>query len=112
MRSAGARLILVDPRRTATAAKADLFLQTRPGTDLALLNGLLHLLVVNGHTSANSAGPPTSPSARNWRRTGRPATSTSPSPATSATRSTSGTGCASTAPAYVTADKRYVRDVY
>ncbi|MET7338834.1 bifunctional nitrate reductase/sulfite reductase flavoprotein subunit alpha [Nonomuraea sp. NPDC005650] len=46
---AGARLIVVDPRRTATAAKADLFLQIRPGTDLALLNGLLHLLVENGH---------------------------------------------------------------
>lgn len=46
---AGARLIVVDPRRTATAAKADLFLQIRPGTDLSLLNGLLHLLVANGH---------------------------------------------------------------
>ncbi|MFF7865021.1 molybdopterin-dependent oxidoreductase [Streptomyces qaidamensis] len=47
---AGAKLIVVDPRRTATAAKADLFLQVRPGTDLALLNGLLHLLLENGHT--------------------------------------------------------------
>ncbi|OAG73830.1 molybdopterin oxidoreductase [Gluconobacter japonicus] len=41
----GAKLIVVDPRRTATADKADLFLQIRPGTDLALLNGLLHILV-------------------------------------------------------------------
>ncbi|MEU4419844.1 bifunctional nitrate reductase/sulfite reductase flavoprotein subunit alpha [Actinoplanes sp. NPDC024001] len=41
---AGAKLIVVDPRRTATAEKADLFLQIRPGADLALLNGLLHLL--------------------------------------------------------------------
>ncbi|MEU9910701.1 bifunctional nitrate reductase/sulfite reductase flavoprotein subunit alpha [Streptomyces sp. NPDC051001] len=47
---AGAKLIVVDPRRTATAAKADLFLQLKPGTDLALLNGLLHLLVEEGHT--------------------------------------------------------------
>ncbi|MFI6123311.1 molybdopterin-dependent oxidoreductase [Streptomyces sp. NPDC051064] len=47
---AGAKLIVVDPRRNATAAKADLFLQIRPGTDLALLNGLMHLLVENGHT--------------------------------------------------------------
>lgn len=45
---AGAKLIVVDPRRTDTAAKADLFLQIAPGTDLALLNGLLHLLVENG----------------------------------------------------------------
>ncbi|MGW2646264.1 molybdopterin-dependent oxidoreductase [Streptomyces sp. NPDC001393] len=50
VKSAGARLIVVDPRRTATADKADLFLQIRPGTDLALLNGLLHLLHANGHT--------------------------------------------------------------
>ncbi|MFJ2705356.1 molybdopterin-dependent oxidoreductase [Streptomyces sp. NPDC087428] len=47
---AGARLIVVDPRRTATADKAGLFLRIRPGTDLALLNGLLHLLHENGHT--------------------------------------------------------------
>ncbi|WPP01651.1 bifunctional nitrate reductase/sulfite reductase flavoprotein subunit alpha [Pseudomonas sp. HR96] len=49
----GARLIVVDPRRTATADKADLFLQIAPGSDLALLNGLLHLLVSNGHTDAD-----------------------------------------------------------
>ncbi|MGW7004500.1 molybdopterin-dependent oxidoreductase [Streptomyces sp. NPDC054933] len=47
---AGAKLIVVDPRRSATADKADLFLQIRPGTDLALLNGLLYLLHENGHT--------------------------------------------------------------
>ncbi|MGW0120631.1 molybdopterin-dependent oxidoreductase [Streptomyces sp. NPDC003327] len=47
---AGAKLIVVDPRRTATADKADLHLPLRPGTDLALLNGLLHLLVADGRT--------------------------------------------------------------
>jgi sulfite reductase (NADPH) flavoprotein alpha-component len=49
---AGAKLIVIDPRRNATADKASLFLQIAPGTDLALLNGLLHLLVKNGHTDA------------------------------------------------------------
>ncbi|QHW29894.1 sulfite reductase subunit alpha [Paenibacillus rhizovicinus] len=44
---AGAKLIVVDPRRSATADKASLFMQITPGTDLALLNGLLHLLVKN-----------------------------------------------------------------
>lgn len=44
---AGAKLIVVDPRRNATADKAGLFLQIKPGTDLVLLNGLLHLLVQN-----------------------------------------------------------------
>ncbi|MFE5769590.1 molybdopterin-dependent oxidoreductase [Streptomyces sp. NPDC056485] len=50
VKASGARLIVVDPRRNATAEKADLFLQIRPGTDLALLNGLLHLLVEGGWT--------------------------------------------------------------
>ncbi|MFD8857443.1 molybdopterin-dependent oxidoreductase [Streptomyces vinaceus] len=50
VKAAGAKLIVVDPRRNATADKADLFLQIRPGTDLALLNGLLHLLVEDGRT--------------------------------------------------------------
>lgn len=53
VKSAGAKLIVVDPRRTATADKADLFLQIKPGTDLALLNGLLHLLHADSHTDAN-----------------------------------------------------------
>ncbi|MGV0910490.1 molybdopterin-dependent oxidoreductase [Martelella sp. FOR1707] len=44
----GAKLIVVDPRRTATAEKADLFLAPKPGTDLALLNGILHLIVEAG----------------------------------------------------------------
>src|SRR5690606_22503314 len=49
---AGAKLIVVDPRRTATAAKADLYLPIKPGTDLALLNGILHLLYQHGHTDS------------------------------------------------------------
>ncbi|HEY4712738.1 MAG TPA: molybdopterin-dependent oxidoreductase, partial [Aquirhabdus sp.] len=49
---AGAKLIVVDPRRNTTADKANLFMQIKPGTDLALLNGLLHLLHKNGHTDA------------------------------------------------------------
>jgi Sulfite reductase, alpha subunit (flavoprotein) len=44
---AGAKLIVVDPRRNTTADKASLFMQIKPGTDLALLNGLLHLIVKN-----------------------------------------------------------------
>lgn len=44
-RERGAHHIVVDPRRTATARNADVHLQLRPGTDLALANGLLHLAV-------------------------------------------------------------------
>jgi anaerobic selenocysteine-containing dehydrogenase len=42
------RLIVADPRRTATAEKADLFLQLKPGSDLALLNGMLRVLLDAG----------------------------------------------------------------
>ena len=44
-RRRGGALIVIDPRRTATAKAADIFLQTQPGTDSALANGLLHILV-------------------------------------------------------------------
>ena len=47
-RAAGAVHMVVDPRRTATAAGAALHLAPRPGTDLALANGLLHIAVHEG----------------------------------------------------------------
>src|SRR5690606_26222731 len=37
--------IVVDPRRSATAAAADLHLAITPGSDAALANGLLHILI-------------------------------------------------------------------
>ena len=43
------KIIVVDPRRTDTAAFADLHLPILPGTDVALFNGLLHLLLWDGH---------------------------------------------------------------
>jgi len=43
------RLIVVDPRTTPTAKEADLHLRPRPGTNLALLNGLIRLLIENGN---------------------------------------------------------------
>ncbi|MGP4111136.1 molybdopterin oxidoreductase family protein [Streptomyces sp. 4N509B] len=48
LRENGGRLIVVDPRRTRTAEHADLHLAPRPGTDLALALGLLHLVVAEG----------------------------------------------------------------
>jgi assimilatory nitrate reductase catalytic subunit len=46
-RAAGGRLIVTDPRLTPTAETATLHLKNVPGTDAALANGLLHLLVRN-----------------------------------------------------------------
>jgi assimilatory nitrate reductase catalytic subunit len=61
----GARMVVIDPRRTDTAGDADLFLGLKPGTDTALFSGLLVHLADNGaldrdyieqHTSGFEAG--------------------------------------------------------
>ncbi|MGI8459667.1 MAG: molybdopterin oxidoreductase family protein, partial [Propionibacteriaceae bacterium] len=51
-RARGATHIVVDPRRTPTAAGSSLHLQPLPGTDLALANGLLHLAITHGLVDA------------------------------------------------------------
>ena len=43
--NAGARLIVVDPRLTRAAARADFWLQLRPGTDTALALGMANVIV-------------------------------------------------------------------
>src|ERR1700731_132472 len=47
-RERGARMVVIDPRRTDTAEDADLFLGLKPGTDTALFAGLLVHLVDHG----------------------------------------------------------------
>ncbi len=47
-RGNGGRLIVIDPRVTATARQADLHLQPLPGTDLAVANALLHIALTEG----------------------------------------------------------------
>ncbi len=44
----GARMVVIDPRRTDTAEDAELFLGLKPGTDTALFSGLLVHLADNG----------------------------------------------------------------
>ena len=43
------KLIVVDPRRTDTAREADVHLAPRLGTNVAVMNGLLHLVIANGN---------------------------------------------------------------
>ncbi|PHO16823.1 formate dehydrogenase, partial [Malaciobacter molluscorum LMG 25693] len=43
-----AKLIVVDPVYTKSAAKADHYLRIRTGTDVAFIYGLLHLIFKNG----------------------------------------------------------------
>jgi formate dehydrogenase major subunit len=44
----GAKMIVVDPRFTRTAAKADEYVRIRSGTDIPFLFGLLHVIFKNG----------------------------------------------------------------
>ena len=47
-RRRGAKLIVADPRRIDIATYADIHLRHTPGTDLALLNGLMHIIIREG----------------------------------------------------------------
>ena len=47
-RDRGGKLIVIDPRMTPISRNADLYLPVRPGTDLALLMGILHVIVRDG----------------------------------------------------------------
>jgi assimilatory nitrate reductase catalytic subunit len=47
-RDNGGRLIVADPRMTPITRNADLYLPLRPGTDLALLMGMLHVILRDG----------------------------------------------------------------
>jgi len=50
VKNKGAKLILIDPRRTKLSAFASLWLRPRAGTDVALLNGLANVIVDEGLT--------------------------------------------------------------
>ena len=45
--AAGAKLVVIDPRRTETAERAEYLIQPRPGTDGAIALALSHLLIAN-----------------------------------------------------------------
>jgi len=44
----GAKLIIADPRRVPLVRFADIWMQHKPGTDVALLNGMMHVIVKEG----------------------------------------------------------------
>ncbi|MGY3360683.1 anaerobic selenocysteine-containing dehydrogenase [Bradyrhizobium sp. GM0.4] len=56
----GARMIVIDPRRTDTATDVDLFLGLKPGTDTALFSGLCVHLADNGALDQDYIGQNTS----------------------------------------------------
>ena len=44
----GAKIIIADPRRVPMVRFADIWMQHKPGTDVALLNGMMHVLLKEG----------------------------------------------------------------
>lgn len=48
LRQKGAKLIVADPRKIELADYADIWLSHKPGTDAALINGILHAIIANG----------------------------------------------------------------
>ena len=48
-----AKIIVIDPRFTKTAAKADLYAQIRPGTDIPFMYGMLNIIFENGWHDQN-----------------------------------------------------------
>jgi len=48
------KLIVIDPRRSESAERADLWLKLRPGTDGALAYGMLHVIINEGLWITNS----------------------------------------------------------
>jgi len=62
--AAGMQLIVVDPRRTEVARRATLFLQPRPGEDIAILASMIKVIIEEGRydrefVAENAAGLPT-----------------------------------------------------
>jgi len=49
-RTNGAQIVVLDPIRTVTADAADWFIQPRPGTDIALMLAVMHVLIRDGLT--------------------------------------------------------------
>ena len=47
-RAAGAELVVVDPIRTITAESADRFVQPLPGTDIAMMLAMMHVIIRDG----------------------------------------------------------------
>jgi anaerobic selenocysteine-containing dehydrogenase len=47
-RANGAKVVVIDPIRTITAEAADQFVQPRPGTDIAMMLAMMHVIITEG----------------------------------------------------------------
>ncbi|MBN2707221.1 MAG: molybdopterin-dependent oxidoreductase, partial [Deltaproteobacteria bacterium] len=49
----GSKLLIIDPRRIDLVDYAELYLQPKPGTDIAWINGLMHIIIKEGWAAAD-----------------------------------------------------------
>ena len=52
----GAKLVVADPRKTWMAKRADVWLNLKPGSNIALLNGIINVILENGWENAGFIG--------------------------------------------------------
>lgn len=52
-KSRGSKVLVIDPKRTPLVRYADIWLQPRLGTDVALLNGMMHVIITEGLTDSS-----------------------------------------------------------
>ena len=52
-RADGAKVVVIDPIRTLTADDADQFVQPLPGTDVAMMLAMMHVIIGDGLTDAD-----------------------------------------------------------
>ena len=45
----GTKLIVIDPRKIPLAEDADIFLQITPGTNIALINSMMNVIIEEGY---------------------------------------------------------------
>jgi anaerobic selenocysteine-containing dehydrogenase len=57
IRARGGKVVVIDPRRTGTAARADEWIPIVPGTDAALLLGVCHVLFAEGLVRLGELAP-------------------------------------------------------
>ena len=64
--SRGMKLIVIDPRRSQTAARAAIHIQPRPGEDVAILAGMINWIVRERNFVTQSSSPRTSRVSMSW----------------------------------------------
>jgi len=74
VRQHGTKLIVIDPREIDLVKYADIWLRQKPGTDVAVFNGLMNVIIAEGLTTRNTSrgAPKDLKRSRKWSPNTRP----------------------------------------